>query len=50
MVVTEISSALVGSIALVVCVPVTAIITAYLLELKKKNNDKNLEFNFEEEE
>ena len=50
MVVTEISSALVGSIALVVCVPVTAIITAYLLELKKKNDDKNLEFNFEEEE
>ena len=47
MVVTEISSALVGSIALVVCVPVTAIITAYLLELKKKNLDKNVDFEFD---
>ena len=47
MVVTEISSALVGSIALVVCVPVTAIITAYLLELKKKNLDKSIDFEFD---
>lgn len=39
-VVTEISSALIGSIAIVICVPVTAIITAYLIKLKKnKNND-----------
>lgn len=36
-VVTEISSALVGSIAMVICVPLTAIISAYLI--KNKNSD-----------
>ena len=46
MVVTEIASALVGSIALVICVPVTACITSYLLNLKKK--DVDFEFNNEE--
>lgn len=46
MVVTEISSALVGSIALVICVPITAVITAYLL--KSKKTDTNFEFDNEE--
>ena len=47
MVVSEIASALVGSIALVVCVPVTAIISAYLLELKNNKNDDDVDFNEE---
>lgn len=46
MVVTEISSALVGSIALVICVPLTALITSYLLGFKKK--EKDFEFDSEE--
>lgn len=33
---TEISSALVGSIAIVLCVPITAIISAYLIRHRKK--------------
>ncbi|MBR1907794.1 YibE/F family protein [bacterium] len=45
MVVTEIASALVGSIALVICVPMTAVITSYLLKLK--NNRTNTEFEFD---
>jgi len=46
MVVTEIASALVGSIALVICVPLTAIITSYLLGFYKKEKD----FEFDNEE
>ena len=40
---TEISSALIGSIAILACVPLTAIITAFMI---KKQKDK-LEFDFE---
>jgi len=43
---TEISSALVGSIAILVCVPLTAIISAYLIKHQKKNQ----EFNFDNKE
>jgi len=45
MVVTEIASALVGSIALVICVPMTAVITSYLLKFQNKNI--NIEFEFD---
>lgn len=51
---TEISSALVGSVSLVVCVPLTAIISAYLIKknTKFKNqeelSDENIEEDFEE--
>ncbi|MBR2525316.1 YibE/F family protein [bacterium] len=38
-VVTEISSAIIGSIALVICVPVTAIIAAKIVTLKKNKID-----------
>jgi len=39
-IVTEISAALIGSITLLICVPVTAIISAALIKMKKsKNND-----------
>lgn len=41
---TEISSALVGSIAILACVPITAFITAFLL----KDYKRNIDFNFEE--
>lgn len=37
-VVTEISSALIGSIAIVICVPITALITTYLIKLKKTDS------------
>lgn len=38
-VVTEISSAMIGSIALVACVPITAIVSAHLVGLNKKEID-----------
>lgn len=41
---TEISSALIGSIAILACVPITAIIAAYMI----KNQKRKLEFNFGE--
>ena len=44
-VVTEISSAVIGSIAILLCVPLTAIISAYLIKKQKTK----VEFNFEEE-
>lgn len=40
---TEISSALIGSIAILMCVPITAIISAYLIKHQKQNE----EFNFD---
>lgn len=40
---TEILSAIVGSIAILACVPITAIISAYLIKHKK---NKDVEFNF----
>ena len=43
---TEISSALVGSIAILACVPVTAIIAAYMI----KNQKDKLEFDFDYQE
>ena len=43
---TEISSALIGSIAILACVPLTAIIAAFMIK-KQKNK---LEFNFENKE
>lgn len=36
---TEISSALIGSIAIVLCVPITAIIAAFLIKRARVNND-----------
>ena len=36
-VVTEISSAIIGSIALLLCVPITAIVTAYLISYNNEN-------------
>jgi len=45
MVVTEIASALVGSIALVVCVPLTAVITAYFMGFR---NDDEIELDTKE--
>ena len=39
---TEISSALIGSIAILLCVPLTAIISAYLI----KNQKEKVEFDF----
>lgn len=42
---TEISSAVIGSIAILLCVPLTAIISAYLIKKQKTK----VEFNFEEE-
>lgn len=42
-VVTEISSAVIGSIALVVCVPITAIISAKIVTLNKINEDIYIE-------
>lgn len=41
MVVTEVASALVGSIALVICVPLTALVSAYFVKL---NKDEDFEF------
>lgn len=41
---TEISSALIGSIAILMCVPITAIISAYLIKHQKQNE----EFDFTE--
>ena len=41
---TEISSALIGSIAILACVPITAIIAAYMIKKQKQK----LEFNFGE--
>ena len=41
---TEISSALIGSIAILVCVPITAIIAAIMIKHQKENP----EFNFED--
>ena len=41
---TEISSALVGSIAILLCVPITAIIASFMI----KKNSNNTDFNFEE--
>src|SRR5574344_1086280 len=40
---TEISSALVGSVSLVVCVPLTAIISAYLIKNNKNQEKKEVE-------
>lgn len=40
---TEISSALIGSIAILACVPITAIIAAYMIKKQKQK----VEFNFE---
>ncbi len=40
---TEISSAIIGSIAILLCVPLTAIISAYLI----KNQKQKVEFDFE---
>lgn len=40
---TEISSAVIGSIAILLCVPLTALISAYLI----KHQKKNIEFNFD---
>lgn len=40
---TEISAALVGSIALVVCVPITAILSAYLIKFEKNKDDVIIE-------
>lgn len=42
-VVTEISSALIGSIAIVVCVPITAVFAAYLIRLNKNEFDVIIE-------
>ena len=42
---TEISSAVIGSIAILLCVPLTAIVCAYLIKKQKTK----VEFNFEEE-
>lgn len=42
---TEIASALIGSIAILACVPLTAIISAYLIKNQKPNDP---DFNFEE--
>ena len=36
-VVTEISSAIIGSIALLVCVPLTAFVAAYLISFNNEN-------------
>ncbi len=36
---TEISSALIGSIAILMCVPITAIISAYLIKHQKQNEE-----------
>ena len=41
---TEISSALIGSIAILMCVPITAIISAYLIKQQKQNE----KFDFDE--
>ena len=41
---TEISSALIGSIAILMCVPITAIICAYLIKQQKQNE----KFDFDE--
>lgn len=43
---TEISSAVIGSIAILLCVPLTAIISAYLI----KNQKQNIEFDFDNKE
>lgn len=43
---TEISSALIGSIAILACVPLTAVISAYLI----KNQKEKIEFDFDEKE
>ena len=40
-VVTEITSAIIGSIAIVICVPITAFVTAYLMK-KKNENETNI--------
>ncbi len=40
---TEILSALIGSIAILACVPITAVIAAYMIKKQKQN----IEFNFE---
>ena len=40
---TEITSALVGSIAILACVPLTAIISAYLMKKHKERPDFNFE-------
>lgn len=40
---TEISSAIIGSITILLCVPLTAVISAYLI----KNQKQKVEFNFE---
>lgn len=42
---TEISSALIGSIAIVLCVPITAIIAAYLIKKQIKKSDEQKEKN-----
>jgi len=41
LVVTEISSAIIGSISILACVPITAIVSAYLIKTKHKED-----FNF----
>ena len=43
---TEISSALIGSIAILICVPLTALIAAFMIKRQKEK----LEFNFERDE
>lgn len=43
---TEISSAVIGSIAILLCVPLTALISAYLI----KNQKQNIEFDFDNKE
>ena len=40
-VVTEITSAIIGSIAIVICVPITAFVTAYLMK-KQNENETNI--------
>lgn len=40
---TEISAALIGSIAIVLCVPITAIIAAFLIKRAQKNSNDTLE-------
>lgn len=39
---TEILSAIIGSIAILFCVPITAIIAAYLIKLSSKNKNKEI--------
>ena len=41
-VVTETASALIGSIAIVICVPITALVASQMIKCAKKNEDIDL--------